>query len=116
MMRRPLALLLLLAQALALLHLVVAAHTLGDSGMAVEAPPECSRPRHAGSGVEHGHPAASADTECLALACLRSGVRPPPVATAPAGAACNAVVALSSPAAHWAIELLSVAPKGSPPA
>ena len=115
MMRRPVAILLLLAQALALVHLVGAPHAVGDSGAAVEALPECGEPKHAASGVEHGHAATPADRECAALSVLRSAGHVTAAAT-PESSRCTAAARLRPSPAHGSISVLSVAPKGSPPA
>ena len=115
MMRRVLAILLLLAQALALVHLVDAPHAVGESGAAIEAQPDCAEPKHAASGVEHGHAATPDDGECAALSLLRSAGHVT-AAAALESSRCTAASRLRPSPAHGPISVLSVAPKGSPPA
>ncbi|MBK7860895.1 MAG: hypothetical protein IPJ65_20280 [Archangiaceae bacterium] len=116
MLRRSLAVVLLLAQASAALHLVLAAHATGDSGAVVEAQPLCSQEGHGSAGIAHGHAALGVDTECEAVALARTAA----CATVAPSAAVAVdrslpLVAERSAPAFAPLEVLSVAPKASPP-
>lgn len=112
MMRRVLALLLLGAHALAALHLALAEHARGAAGQAVEAQ-ACHAPEHH-DGVTHGH-RGEHERDCEVLAWIRAGLASP---AAPAAVATlpQRSERLEARPASPPLEVLSVAPKGSPPA
>jgi hypothetical protein len=114
-MRRPLALLLLFAHASAAAHLAIAAHTIGDGGAVVEARPECAEGGHGSAGIAHGHELQRDDQECGAVALLRAPAQTPGQSAISAEALHFAAEQLTAAAASPPLEVLSVAPKSSPP-
>ncbi len=111
-MRRLAALLILSAQALAAGHLALEAHVLAASGAFVEEAPRCPRP-HGGAGISHGH-ARAADACAAAAVFATVGCASPP--TDPGQAAAAAPASMRPARGEVPLEILSVAPKGSPPA
>lgn len=116
-MRRALAIVLLCAHAAAAVHLALASHvTSADSGAIVEAEPKCDA-QHGGAGIEHGHQLAAHDEQCEAVLFVRSLFSAQAVAAVvpvvPAPRYPRAQVQRAAQAAP--LEVLSVAPKSSPP-
>lgn len=115
MLRRSLALVLLCAHAAAAVHLALGAHTVSDSGAVVEAQPECVQP-HGSDGIAHGHELSAHETECEAVALLRTAARTRLVVLpAPVVHADPPQVVVGAKHASPPLPVLSVAPKSSPP-
>ncbi len=114
-MRRPLALLLLLAHASAAAHLVLASHAVADGGAVVEAQPECAEGGHGSAGIAHGHQLLREEVECDAVALLRAPARLRAAAPVAVAAVTFVDVELAAAEASPPLSVLSVAPKSSPP-
>ena len=113
MMRRGLALLLLAAHVTAAAHLMLEAHAASEQGGVVEAQPSCPRP-HGAPGVSHGHVRAGGEA-CPAAALLGAGGLSPRHVTVDSARAPR-LAAVDAARGESPLEVLDVAPKGSPPA
>ena len=114
-MRRPLALLLLLAHASAAAHLAFASHAIADSGAIVEAQPECAEGGHDSDGIAHGHELLREELECDAVALLRAPAKAHAAIVVLPAAPAVAAVELCEHEASPPLAVLEVAPKSSPP-
>jgi hypothetical protein len=114
-MRRPLALLLLLAHASAAAHLAFASHAIADSGAVVEAQPQCTEGGHDSDGIAHGHELLREELECDAVALLRAPAKAHAVTVSLPAATTAVVVERRGHEASPPLAVLSVAPKSSPP-
>ena len=114
-MRRSLAIALLCCQVSAAAHLALVSHVTVDSGAVVDAKPLCSQGSHGSSGVAHGHQLQREETECEVVALVRTAAWSASATLVPVHV--PAVVEPLAPhtASPVARDVLSVAPKASPP-
>lgn len=116
MLRRSLAVVLLCAHAAAAVHLALGAHAVADSGAVVEAQPECAETTgHGSSGIAHGHELSGEETECEAVALLRTVARTQAHVVQVEATTLAAPSAVCESHASPPLAVLSVAPKSSPP-
>ena len=116
MIRRSIALFVLCAQASAAAHLLLAQHTVSGSGVVVDEQKACTQGHHGGAGVGHGHAVEQKDVECAAAALARSfGQARMPVPVIVPVASEVLPVAVETGRQGTSLDILSVAPKCSPP-